>query len=72
MPNQPAPGTTRITMRIPDELKAAILAEVDRILQAQPKSDIKDVSSWIRTAIDEKLRRDQRGKGRSKKNQGAQ
>lgn len=62
MPNQPAAGTTRIQIRLPDEVKADILQDVERILAADPDSQIKDMSAWIRAAIDAQLRKSSRRK----------
>lgn len=55
MPNQPAAGLATIYLRLPQEIKDAIQVEVDRLNADNPGASY-SMSSWIRAAIDAKLK----------------
>lgn len=59
MPNQPAKDTTGIFVRVRNDTKVAIQADVDRLNEINPKANI-TLSSWIRDAIDRELVRSKR------------
>jgi hypothetical protein len=59
MANQPAKDSVGIYIRVHESIKAAIQAEVDRINAEVPGANM-SMSSWIRTAIDAQLKKDQK------------
>jgi hypothetical protein len=59
MANQPAKDSVGIYIRVHESIKAAIQAEVDRINTEVPGANM-SMSSWIRTAIDAQLKKDQK------------
>ena len=62
MPNQPAPGTTYLHLRVPDDLKQAILDAVYRINATTPAAANATMSSWIKMAIENELKRSKKNK----------
>ena len=62
MPNQPAPGTTYIHLRVTEDLKQAILDAVDRINTTTPAAANATMSSWIKMAIENELKRSKKNK----------
>ena len=59
MANQPAKDSKGIYIRVHESVKAAIQAEVDRTNADIPGANA-SISSWIRAAIDEQLKKDQK------------
>jgi len=62
MPNQPAPGTTYIHLRVSDDLKQAILADVDRVNATSDHGATTTLSGWIKSAIMAELKRSKKNK----------
>ena len=62
MPNQPAPGTTYLHLRVSDDLKQAILDDVDRVNAAADHGATTTLSSWIKSAILAELKRSKKNK----------
>ena len=56
MANQPAKDSKGIYIRVHESVKAAIQAEVDRTNADIPGANV-SISSWIRAAIDEQLKK---------------
>jgi hypothetical protein len=56
MANQPAKDSKGIYIRVHESIKAAIQAEVDRTNADIPGANA-SISSWIRAAIDEQLKK---------------
>lgn len=56
MANQPAKDSKGIYIRVHESVKAAIQAEVDRTNADIPGANA-SISSWIRAAIDEQLKK---------------
>lgn len=56
MANQPAKDSKGIYIRVHESVKAAIQAEVDRTNAEIPGANA-SISSWIRAAIDEQLKK---------------
>ena len=56
MANQPAKDSVGIYIRVHESVKAAIQAEVDRTNADIPGANA-SISSWIRAAIDEQLKK---------------
>ena len=56
MANQPARDSKGIYIRVHESVKAAIQAEVDRTNAEIPGANA-SISSWIRAAIDEQLKK---------------
>lgn len=56
MPNSPAKDTTGIFIRVHDDVKAAIQADIARINRLVPGANM-TISSWIRAAIDAQLKK---------------
>lgn len=55
MPNQPAKDSKGIYIRVHDSIKAAIQEDIDRLNTENPGAGY-TISSWIRGAIEEKLK----------------
>ena len=56
MANQPAKDSVGIYIRVHESVKAAIQAEVDRTNADIPGANV-SISSWIRAAINEQLKK---------------
>lgn len=59
MPNKPREGTVRVTIRLDEDIVNAIQADAE---QQAGDDEIITISSWIRSAIEEKLKKSKRKK----------
>ena len=61
MPNKPAKDTEGIYIRVHKDIKAAIIADIERINDEVPGSNL-SISGWIRGAIDMRLKEAKKGR----------